>query len=89
MHWVVAWILVGVMLQLASQIYIRALVGGRASDGIAKTLGIRWWSYLVWSVLWPLDLINGIRNRRQFRAAMIQRCPDCGEPWLTHNDHGS
>jgi hypothetical protein len=105
MRWVLAWVLMGSIVQLGGRIYLRARFGGRGAEVGLKSMGVTWWVSLIAILLWPIDLvfrflplsfINRIPALKvgieeavaEVDADASKNCPDCGEPWMRHEDHG-
>jgi hypothetical protein len=100
-RWVIAWVLIGAIVQLVMLIEARAKFGGRLTEVGLKAFGVRWYHFLGNVALWPLALTfrfmpSSLLMREPFFKRSVaqateaididgrERCPECGEAWLTH-----
>lgn len=99
-----AWVLIGAIVQLAGHIWLRARLGGRAAEVAATNVAwwaypiavVIWpidlvWRLLPFSVLIRIPTLKAILEKTcdNIDVDAKTRCPDCGKPWLEHEDHGS
>lgn len=99
MKWVLAWLVVGIAVQLIQYMRTTQSVGYRAYHAALRASGVSWRAYVCGILAWPVALYlmltpsvalewagDDAVEKMDLAVDKVRRtfCPRCDQPWLTH-----